>query len=159
MSTLASVELDSVDFFANLYFDFGFAFLWRIIYFLQICSVDTVEGESQVMVLRASKRYLYDLKIVLSWTVSFLDLFNSNGPLNGPVNPDLLNSLKTEVVYTGQLEFSDVSSAAASREFEGGVTPMKSPNSIVDGVEWLTDARIRYEKAVNENHKPCKCDS
>lgn len=101
----------------------------------KVTAVDTVEGEAQVVVLRASKRYLYDLKIVLSFTLSI---------------PDVLDKDKPQTTYSGTLQLADVSSASSVRPVS---TSTLKPELQTD---WLMDAKVLLKKGVTIHamHQP-----
>lgn len=104
---------------------------------LQISSVSPIEGDAQVIVLRSSKRYLYDFKIELHWTMNISDV-----PILAPLSDDAIDLSKfpenlstttasSPTTYSGSLIFTDVSSASSSRK-DGNVVR----------VEWIEDAKI-----------------
>lgn len=100
----------------------------------KVQSVDTIEGDAQVVVLCSSKRYLYDMKIVLSFSVTIQD----------PINVD-----QQPTQYMGTLQLEDVSSALSSR------TTSASDGSCQ--VEWLRDAKVLLKKqdsGVSPLHQP-----
>lgn len=93
-----------------------------------------MEGEAQVVVLRASKRYLYDFKIQLSFTLTI---------------PNILNPETDPSTYSGTLHLTDVSSACSKR-------PSTSSSDL--SADWLVDAKVslKKENPLQPMHQPGK---
>jgi hypothetical protein len=96
--------------------------------------VDTVEGDAQIVVLRASKRYLYDLKIALSFTLTI---------------PDVSEPTKDAACYHGTLSLEDVSTASSW-------SALKNPTEDTCQVDWLNDAKVSLKSSLSSVHEPSK---
>ncbi|PHJ22208.1 tetratricopeptide repeat-containing protein [Cystoisospora suis] len=98
--------------------------------------VTGLTGDAQVVVMRGTKRYLFEFSCTVVFEVSGkLEMPDSDG-FGGALGPRMReDDDATKFCYTGELVLPEVSSAEGK------------------GMAWLTGSRIRMKKTVSQQHK------